>query len=404
MPRVSGATRRLVIRPIVSVISVALLLFSSAITLDSQPAPSAAATTAQPTKSTLSLESFAFSNATNGFVVFTRESLSGTTCTDLVGKTTDSGTVIAALVKVVTWNCATGEFTSLLANDGEGDVFLYGPGLYVSHDNGISWSISPQSGTVLNVEALGESVWMVLSACTHTESVAHSPCSVQLRESSNGGRTWKPSAASPPGFNGGVSSGASGRTYLVRLSRSRAYLMLAPPFTSDNHSKSVPLWYTSSAGATWSSRAVPCHLRTWSAVLSVAPNGTLMAVCASEPSVGEQLKSVLESVNGGRTWVLKTDSSIDIGYLGAIDLLSGRHAFLVGGRSSLMVTHDGGEQWHAVTPLIGSSAGGTFQVQFFNDEHGLVLGNNDNDNEKLTLWRTSDGGAHWTTITSRIEG
>ena len=129
-----------------------------------------------------------------------------------------------------------------------------------------------------------------------------------------------------------------------------------------------------------------------------------MAVCASEPSVGEQLKSVLESVNGGRTWVLKTDSSIDIGYLGALDLFSGRHAFLVGGRSSLMVTHDGGEQWHAVTPLIGSSAGGTFQVQFFNDEHGLVLGNNDNDNEKLTLWRTSDGGAHWTTITSRIEG
>jgi photosystem II stability/assembly factor-like uncharacterized protein len=128
-----------------------------------------------------------------------------------------------------------------------------------------------------------------------------------------------------------------------------------------------------------------------------------MAVCASEPSAGEQLKTVLESVDGGRTWVLKTDSSVDIGYLGAIDLLSGRDAFLVGGRSSLMVTHDGGVQWHAVTPLIGSSAGGTFEVQFVNDERGLVLGNNDNDNEKLTLWSTSDGGTHWTTITSRIE-
>src|ERR1700691_1880473 len=198
MPSAGGATSRLVIRRLVSVTSMALLLCSSAIVWTSRPTPAAAATTTQPTKSTLSLESFAFSNATTGVVVFTRESPSAQTCTDLVGRTADSGAVINALVKVVTWNCATGDFTSLLANDGDGDLFLYGPRLFVSHDNGTTWSSSPQSGTVLDVAALGNSVWMVLSACTHAESVAHSPCPVHLRESSNGGRAPGGAWSQPP--------------------------------------------------------------------------------------------------------------------------------------------------------------------------------------------------------------
>jgi photosystem II stability/assembly factor-like uncharacterized protein len=93
---------------------------------------------------------------------------------------------------------------------------------------------------------------------------------------------------------------------------------------------------------------------------------------------------------------MKTDSNIDYGYLGAIDLVSSKKAFHVGGRSSLLVTHDGDATWRAVQPLIGSTAGGTSQVIFFNSSHGLVLGNNDNDNENLTLWSTTDGGKKWT--------
>ncbi len=60
------------------------------------------------------------------------------------------------------------------------------------------------------------------------------------------------------------------------------------------------------------------------------------------------------------------------------------------------MTYDGGAHWHAARPLIGSTAGGTSQVIFFNASQGLVLGNNDNDNERLTLWRTTDGGKRWT--------
>jgi photosystem II stability/assembly factor-like uncharacterized protein len=128
----------------------------------------------------------------------------------------------------------------------------------------------------------------------------------------------------------------------------------------------------------------------------------MMTVCASEPSVGEQPKTVLESSNGGKTWVLETGSNIENGSVGSIDLLSARKAFLVGDRSSLLETNDGGSHWTAVEPLIGSTAGGTSEVRFFNDSHGLVLGNNDNDNERLTLWSTDDGGSHWKVVVPRV--
>jgi photosystem II stability/assembly factor-like uncharacterized protein len=139
-----------------------------------------------------------------------------------------------------------------------------------------------------------------------------------------------------------------------------------------------------------------------SAVLSVSPDGSLMAVCASQPSAGEQIKSVLDSNDGGRTWVLKTDSNINFGYLGSIDLVSSQEAFLVGGRSPVLVTHDGGIHWYPVRKVSAGGGGGTSLVEFFNPSHGLVFGNDDNNNEVLTLWSTADSGKRWSAEVPRI--
>jgi hypothetical protein len=304
----------------------------------------------------------------------------------------------------MSWNCSSNEFSSL-SLDGHGDGFLYGPWLYVSHDDAKVWTRSPQPGSVLDVDAIGLSVWMVESICTHIDTVSLLRCPVRLIESADGGRTWEPSPAVPPHLVTGLRNGANGQTYLVRTSRSAAYLMLAPASMRYDASSVIPLWFTSNGGISWSNRQVPCGAL--SAVLSAAPNGTLMAVCASGPGAGMQLKSVLESTNGGRNWEVKhcclpsdmsscPESDIDSGYLGTIDLVTNREAFLVGDRSSLLVTHDGGIRWQAVQPFIGSSAGGTVKVIFFDISHGLVLGENDSNNEDSTLWSTVDGGKHWT--------
>ncbi len=366
------------------------------------PSKANATTTTAPS-STLSLEGFDFSSPLLGLGVFTKQFLNAQQCTDYVGRSTNGGATFHSLVDVMSWNCAKDGITALLTTNGRGDVFLYGPELYVSHDDAETWSRSPQPGAVLDVDAVGPSVWIVVSMCSNGQSVTGASCPVALRTSSDGGRTWTTSSARPKGVSTGISGGAQGQTYLLRPNRRVAYLMLAPSANLKGGPSVAPLWYSSNGGATWTSRHVPCGIGASSAVLSAAPNGTLMAVCASQPSVGEQIKSVLESANRGRTWMLKTRSDIDNGYLGDIDLVSPHEAYLVGGRSSLLVTHDGGTTWRAVEPLIGSSAGGTFQVVFFDATHGLVLGNDDNDNERLTLWSTTDGGRTWRTEPTSAE-
>jgi hypothetical protein len=314
----------------------------------------------------------------------------------------------------MSWNCSKYEFSSSLTLDGQGDAFLYGPWLYVSHDDARSWTRRPQPGSVLDVVAVGLSVWMIESNCTHVNTVSLERCPVRLLESMNGGRTWEQSRTVPPHLiTDLLSGGANDQTFLVRTSRSAAYLMLAPLLNSHGAASVIPLWFTSNGGHTWSNRHVPCGIGAWSAVLSAAPDGTLMAICASQPSAGEQLKSVLESTNSGRIWVTKniclapgtpscSASNIDFGYLGGIDLVTRSEAFIVGGRSSLQVTHDGGSRWQVVQPLIGGDAGGTDQVIFFDTSHGVVLGQNDNNNEDSTLWSTVDGGKHWIALLPRI--
>jgi photosystem II stability/assembly factor-like uncharacterized protein len=378
------------------VVAIALVVSVSLILWHVQPAISATSnSTAASSRPALSLESIDFESLSNGLGVFTRESASGSTCTDFVGKSTDGGAKFNSLRQAMSWNCANADFSSSLTSDNHGDMFLYGPRLYVSHDDARTWTKSSQPGSVLDVAAVGLSVWMVENACTPAETASQSFCPVQLLQSANGGRTWRSSPTTPRGAGNGVSSGAHGQSYLIRVNRSSAYLMLGPSSPLGGLS-TVPLWFTSNGGQSWSNRHVPCHIGALSAVLSAAPDGGLMVVCSSQPSGGSQLKSVLESTNGGHTWTLRRNAHIDSGYLGGIDLVSNKEAFLFGGRSSLLVTHDGGTRWRAVRPLIGDPGGGTSQVIFFNASRGLVLGNNDNDNELLTLWQTNDGGKHWT--------
>ena len=85
---------------------------------------------------------------------------------------------------------------------------------------------------------------------------------------------------------------------------------------------------------------------------------------------------------------------LDFGYLGQIAAVSAGTVFLVGDRSSLLVSTDGGASWRAVRPLIGDTSGGTFQVIFVSRRDGFVLG----DNDVPAIWRTLDGGARWSRV------
>src|SRR5262249_42320565 len=157
---------------------------------------------------------------------------------------------------------------------------------------------------------------------------------------------------------------------------------------------------------TWSARQVRCGIAARSVTLAAAPDAALLAVCAGQPGMGFQAKSAAQSVNGGRSWavhapcppahlICRRAGPLDFGYLAQIAAVSPGTAFLVGGRSSLLVTTDGGGHWRTVRPPLGDTSGGTSQVIFVNRRDGFALGDDFRNGEAPTIWRTTDGGRRW---------
>jgi photosystem II stability/assembly factor-like uncharacterized protein len=351
------------------------------------------------------LTDIAFFDPTTGYGLFDRQAQP--TCQAVVGSTATGGADFGSLTVVTSWPCANAAPVSQLAFDDHGDGFLYRPDLFVTHDAGVTWTQVSQSGVVLWVEALGSSVWIVESSCPAPTDLSH-PCPMRLLESADGGRTW-----SGVGVPIGASTvGLSAQTWLVRLSTSAAYLASNPSFSPENQTSTAPLWYTADSGRTWSTRRVDCGFNALADAISVAPDGTLVAVCADQPSAGAQPKSTVRSTDGGFTWHTMTPcpgggaltfgcvttGPLAAGYLGEIDAVTADAVYLLGGRSPLLVTHDGGVTWSAVGgSTIGDTGGGGQNVIFFNPSDGVVLGDN-GQTGATTIWSTSDGGATWDSV------
>jgi photosystem II stability/assembly factor-like uncharacterized protein len=365
----------------------------------SNPAPGAASAR---------LDAIAFTSRSTGYGMYTSRARGR--CQALAGRTTDGGARFGPLAIVTAWRCDTYPPVVTLTADSFGDAFLYDPGLFVTHDSGRAWTNGHQPGVVLAIATAGRSAWMLRADCPRH---GVETCPLRLLVSADEGRTWAPSAAQPPGATVRAADGqpavvgAAGQTWLLRTGRSSGYVLSSP--TGDR----APMWFTANAGKTWSRRQVRCgRVGAISATVSAAPDGTLLAVCAGQPAAGYQQKSAGRSTDGGRSWTVNTPcpvsrvtchsgSPLDSGYLGQIDAVSAGTAFLVGDRSSLLVTMDAGSRWRTVRPVIGDSGGGTAQVVFVNCRDGFVLGDDARNNEVPTIWRTIDGGTRWSSVVPR---
>jgi hypothetical protein len=362
----------------------------------------ASAAGSRPTPVTRILQTLAFSSPQSGYGLVDDEG--ARTCVDRVGLSGDGGARFALVGTVAAWRCAGGAPVAQLAFDGRGDGFAYGPGLFVSHDGGRSWARSPQPGSVLAVSALGESVWMVEEDCARGRSLT---CPMALLESADGGRTWRPAPRQPPGaLAARYGEPALGQDWLVRVSAGTAYVLSSPP----RGALYVPLWSTSDGGASWAARRIPCG-GALSVVASVAPDGALVAVCAGEPGAGSQAKWSAASTDGGRTWSVHPRCEIIAcqpaalvgGYLGEVDAVSASTFYVIGDRSPLIVTRDGGVSWRRYDD-VGNVNGLPAQVQFFGPRDGIVLGQSNTSTAPVTIWHTDDAGANWTAVTPTFSG
>ncbi|MGH2851250.1 MAG: WD40/YVTN/BNR-like repeat-containing protein, partial [Solirubrobacteraceae bacterium] len=132
----------------------------------------------------------------------------------------------------------------------------------------------------------------------------------------------------------------------------------------------------------------------------------LVAACAGEPGAGRQAKAVSVSLDGARTWsthypcgqALICRSPIADGYLGSVVAISPRTFFLIGPRSPLLVTRDGGASWTAAS--VGDGEGVPAETEFFDARHGIVLGRGATTGA-IQIWHTADGARSWNAVTPR---
>jgi hypothetical protein len=319
----------------------------------------------------------------------------GSRCEAVSARTT-GGALFSHAATITSWSCAGPAPVTSLAADGSGDEFAYGPKLFLK-GNGGAWHASPQPGTVLAISAAGRSVWMLLAHCRA------GLCRLVLRQSPDGGRTWHAAPAQPPG-----AVERQGQGGLVRTGPASGYVLALPGGNGEGKPDRAPLWYTADGGASWSRRQIPCGLDAMYDSMSAAPGGALVAVCAGEPSAGSQLKSAVTSANGGRTWTVHVlrcpqvaaacRQPLESGYLGQVDAVTAKIAYLVGPRSDVLMTSDGGGHWRFAAPQPGGQWQYTTQVSFFGRSDGIVIGA-DGSSRTAGLWRTSNGGRTWSETT-----
>ena len=343
-----------------------------------------------PPGATLHTITVAFVNPTVGYVLVS--ATTGKACEIAVEKTTDGGATLGAAAPVAPCSKFTQGLTGSvrLAVDDQGEAFVYGRALYATHDGGSTWQAVPEPGQVLDVEAVGSSVWMFVAQCK-TPS-----CSLVLMESTDGGESWHQSPAEPPIL------ATTTDPQLVRMSTASAYVLTAPRRNAFGEPDTVPMWFTPDGGRSWTQHILACPIDAGDVVMAAAPTGKLFAVCAAQPAVGSQPKSVMVSTNGGVTWssvgpcttaILKgecTANSLILGYLGTLVAPAPTVVYLTGRRSPIYTTTNGGETWTRVGGTPGNTA-----LTFFNQEDGLVL----SDTFARTLSRTDDGGATWSKVT-----
>jgi hypothetical protein len=343
------------------------------------------------------------------------ESQVGAHCQALSGVTADGGAKFRSASVIARWNCNGLAPVSRIAADGAGHAFAYGPALFIASRAAGPWRKSTQDGTVLSVSAVGRSVWMLLARCRGAASKPDG-CRLHLVESVDGGRTWQAAKSEPPGaVTSGNASGpanepAAGQTWLLRAGASAGYVVASPAVNSHGMPDSAAMWYTANDGASWSRRRVGCGIDALSVSLARSPGGALVGVCAEEPGAGFQAKTTVTSGNGGLTWMLHSGclfrpgcrDPLYGGYLGQVAAISARAAYLVGDRSSLLVTTEGGRHWRAVKPLVGDPSGGTYQVTFLSRSVGLVLGQGGATSESVDVFRTSDAGRTWSQVVPRL--
>lgn len=337
----------------------------------------------------------AFSHAAHGWAVGSACVDSTQTCTLLVDSTTDGGhswgppARIGQFSLISTGNAWPSGITIRFQGP---NVWVSGPGIYESHDGGVTWAHTFTS-PILALEPAGATAWAI-GGC----STADPSASCVLFTSPFGSNTWSRAAVQPP-FRGG-SGGPTWAPVLERAPHGVAFLADGFPQTA-----TLPLLLvTLDDGRSWSRRSFPCAI----GVVSLrSPDGTTVwALCGGGGGAGNGPKAVYVSHNAGQSWQERANNLSappfgtisSEGYASSLAVTGDGVGLIGSSRGGIVRSTDGGHTWRDVGSastclLIGNGVG---ELWFLSSGDGWALEENDDGGPQCPLLvRTTDGGLTW---------
>ncbi len=262
------------------------------------------------------------------------------------------------------------------------DGWIYGSRTFVTHDGGKTFEKEGPGGLVISLSIEGNETWAVSRPCPPGTF----GCSSTLFSTPTGGGPWKVERAAPE----------LEYPYLQLLRTSPKNAFLAAQSTDGT------LYATDDGGLSWESHPLPPLCNQLQHLTALNAND-VWALCSAATPMDTQSKELYHSVNDGRTWVLVATTSPSpapgVGSLptaGIVTLLTSvapDRLLIAFDQGPPIASTDGGTTW---MPQGLPASGGVEQLTFTDSQHGwAILLPND------TLYRTSDGGVHWSMASSQ---
>jgi hypothetical protein len=265
------------------------------------------------------------------------------------------------------------------------DGWAFGPGLWATHDGGVSWhQVSMPGLAVQDLAAAGGRVLAVLSRCRPQGGGC---TGVQVYTSPVATDSWRP----VPGAGGAYRSAS------LVVSGNTGYVTGVP---DPAPSAAVAVQAGPADGsAPWRARPVPCRdsYGSFGAWLAASPGGTLVIACANQPSAGWQPKRAYTSADGGQSWQRLPDPA-SLGYLGGVSITPAGTIFVSGPRSDVWAFRDGGRGWQDVLRDRSGAADG-FGAAMTTSTQGFALPQD--SSPRGIIWFTYDDGHTWRPVTVR---
>ena len=341
----------------------------------------------------------AFSNAVRGWAVGSSCVDSTQTCTTLVDETSDAGASWTRPISLGQfpeytsagiWSPTTLSIRFVGAN-----LWVSGPGIYESHDGGLTWK-RVFSSPVVALEAAGATAWAIADC-----AIADPSTSCVLFTSPIGSDAWSRAGVQPPIEAAGYGGPEWPPVVLERAPHGVAFIAGG----SEQPGSHALLAITRDDGGTWRQSQLPC---TFGIAGLRSPNGTTVwLLCGGGGGAGSGPKAVYVSMNGGTSWQERANnlsnppvgSISGAGYASGLAVTSGGVALISSLRGGIIRSVDEGRSWHDV----GSNAtcllegNGVTELWLLANGAGWALEENDDGGPQCPLLiRTTNAGLTWT--------